>query len=417
MSQKTNGTSGKVVPIEKRPIEVADILREHIAEYQTNYPLYSDQYQIVYDLLNCRTAYLGGHIERCDHCGAERVTYHSCRNRHCPKCQSMPRERWLEARKKQLLPVIYFHTVFTLPHELNPIIFINKKVMLDILVKAASKTLLSFGKNPHNGLGGTLGFIAIVHTWDQLLNAHYHLHCLIPGGALSEDWTSWIPCKNQYLFNEEALSLVFRGTYIDYMTQAYQSGQLRFSGISAAYQRPGRFQKLRDILYAKPWVVNVQTPISRPEGVLDYLGRYTHRVAISNHRLISLKDGMVTFTYKNRETKEMKQTTISAVEFIRRFLLHVLPKGFVRIRHFGFLANRNKAEHIEKLRRVFELPLDTENDDPQSIEEQIHKLTGIDLGLCPCCKKGRMILVGELPKYTGICPNDIIRPPDLRNTA
>ena len=417
MSQKTNVKSGKVVAIETRPLEVADILREHIAEYQSNYPLYSDQYQIVYDLLNCRTAYLGGHIERCDHCGAGRVTYHSCRNRHCPKCQSMPRERWLEARKKELLPVIYFHTVFTLPHELNAIIFINKKVMLDILFKAASETLLSFAENPHNGLGGKLGFIAIVHTWDQLLNAHYHLHCLIPGGALSEDWTSWIPCKNQYLFNEEALSLVFRGKYIDYMTQAYQSGQLRFSGISAAYQRPEGFQELRDILYAKPWVVNVQTPINRPEGVLEYLGRYTHRVAISNHRLISLKDGVVTFIYKNRETKEMKQTTISAVEFIRRFLLHVLPKGFVRIRHFGFLANRNKAEHIEKLRRVFELPLDTETDDPQSIEELVHKLTGIDLTLCPCCKRGTMILVGELPKYTGICPNDIIRPPDLRNTA
>jgi hypothetical protein len=417
MSQKTTVKSGKVAPIEKRPIEVADILREHIGDYQRKYVLQPDQYKIVYDLLNFLTAYLGGHIERCDHCGAERATYHSCRNRHCPKCQSMPRERWLEARKKELLPVIYFHTVFTLPHELNPIIFNNRKVMLDILFKAASETLLRFGENPHNGLGGKLGFIAIMHTWDQLLNCHYHLHCLIPGGALSEDWASWIPCKNQYLFNEEAMSLVFRGTFIEYMSQAYRNGQLRFSGISAPYQRPEGFQKLRDILYAKPWVVNMQKPINRPEGVLEYLGRYTHRVAISNHRIVSLNDGMVTFTYKNRKTNQITQATVSAVEFIRRFLLHALPKGFVRIRHFGFLANRNKAEHIKKLRRVLELPLDTEPYDPQSIEELIHKLTGIDLTLCPCCKKGKMILVGEIPKYTGICPNDIIRPPDLRNTA
>lgn len=417
MSQKTTVKSGKVAPIEKRPIEVADILREHIGDYQRKYVLQPDQYKIVYDLLNCRTAYLGGHIERCDHCGAERATYHSCRNRHCPKCQSMPRERWLEARKKELLPVIYFHTVFTLPHELNPIIFINRKVMLDTLFKAASETLLRFGENPHNGLGGKLGFIAIVHTWDQLLNCHYHLHCLIPGGALSEDWASWTPCKNQYLFNEEAMSLVFRGTFIEYMSQAYRNGQLRFSGISAPYQRPEGFQKLRDILYAKPWVVNMQKPINRPEGVLEYLGRYTHRVAISNHRIVSLNDGMVTFTYKNRKTNQITQATVSAVEFIRRFLLHALPKGFVRIRHFGFLANRNKAEHIKKLRRVLELPLDTEPHDPQSIEELIQSLTGIDLTLCPCCKKGKMILVGEIPKYTGICPNDIIRPPDLRNTA
>lgn len=417
MSQKTNVKSGKVVPIEKRPIEVADILREHIGDYQRKYVLQPDQYKIVYDLLNCRTAYLGGHIERCDHCGTERATYHSCRNRHCPKCQSMPRERWLEARKSELLPVIYFHNVFTLPHELNPIIFNNKKVMLDILFKAASETLLSFGKNPQNALGGKLGFIAILHTWDQLLNTHFHLHCLIPGGAITEDGRGWKQCKNGYLFNEEALGLVFRGKFIEYMTQAYQSDQLSFPGITAPFAEPERFQQLKNTLYSKKWVVDVQDPIKRPEYVLEYLGRYTHRVAISNHRIVSLKDGMVTFRHKNRETNQIKQTTIEAVEFIRRFLLHALPKGFVRIRHFGFLANRNKTENMEKIRRLFELPPDTGSNTANSVEEMIQKLTGIDITLCPCCKKGKMAVVGEIPRYTGICPKDIIRPPSLRKTA
>ena len=417
MSQTPKHKGDKVISIGKRPIEVADILREHIAAYQSTYPLYPDQYRIVSDLLNCRTPYLGGHIQRCDSCGAERITYNSCRNRHCPTCQSMPRERWLEARKAELLPVIYFHTVFTLPHELNPLIFNNKKIMLDILFKAASETLLSFGKNPDNGLGGKLGFIAMAHTWDQLLNCHYHLHCLIPGGALSEDWSSWIPCKNNYLFTVEALSLVFRGKYIHYMTQAYRNGELRFSGISAPYQTPEGFQRLKDILYGKPWVVNVQKPIKHPEGVLAYFGRYTHRVAISNHRIVSLKDGMVTFTYKRRTTNQIKQSTISAVEFIRRFLLHTLPKGFVKIRHFGFLANRDKAEKIEKVRRLFGVPSQRGNPASKSVEEMMHTLTGIDITRCPCCKKGKMIVVGEIPLHTGICPNDIIRPPDLRKTA
>jgi hypothetical protein len=289
--------------------------------------------------------------------------------------------------------------------------------MLDILFKAASETLLSFGKNPYNALGGKLGFIAILHTWDQLLNAHYHLHCLIPGGAISDDCTSWIPCKQHYLFNEEALSLVFRSNYIQHMSQAYHNGQLMFSGVSAPYRKPQGFKKLKNILYSKKWVVNVQKPIRRPQYVLEYLGRYTHRMAISNHRILSLKHGMVTFTYKNRQTNMIKQTTIPAVEFIRRFLLHTLPKGFVRIRHFGFLANRNKTETIKKIRRLFKLPPDTRNNAVKSIGKMIKELTGIDITLCPYCNKGKMIAVGEIPGYTTISPNEIIRPPNLRKTA
>jgi len=337
---------------QKPSVEVADILKHHIVDYQKDYPLFPEHYKIVYDLLNCRTSYLGGRIEQCAHCGIKRIWYHSCRNRHCPKCQHMPRQRWLEARKNELLPTIYFHNVFTLPHELNPLILSNKRVMLNILFKSVAETLLSFGKNPKNGLGGKLGFIAVLHTWDQLLNDHFHLHCLIPGGAVSDDWSRWIPCKNDYLFNEEALSLVFRGKFIDRMRKAYESGKLHFPGKCAPLKTQKGFKNLTDRLYLNNWVVHAKEPIKHSEYVLEYVARYTHRVAISNHRLVSLENGKVTFTYKNRKTDQIEEKTIEAVEFIRRFLLHQLPDGFVKIRHYGFLANRGRKKNVAKIRQL-----------------------------------------------------------------
>jgi hypothetical protein len=396
---------------ENPSLEVADILREHIVDYQQTYSLCAEHYKIVYDLLNCRTQYLGGHIQRCDHCGAQRMMYHSCRNRHCPKCQNVTRERWLEARKAQLLPVIYFRNVSTLPHELNPLILSNKAVMLDILFKSVSETLLVFGRNPENGLGGKLGFIAILHTWDQLLNAHFHLHCLIPGGAVSDDWTRWIACKNDYLFNHEALSMVFRGKFIDRMNRAYKKGKLHFPDRYASYETPQGFKKLIDSLYSKKWVVHLKEAIKRSEYVLEYLGRYTHRVAISNHRLVSFEDGQVIFTYKNRKTEQVQQTTIEAVEFIRRFLLHALPNGFVKIRHYGFLANRNRRKNLSKISQLHALPQIGKIAE-KSVEEMMLSLTGNDINLCPSCTKGKMQVIGEIPKYTGICAKDIIRPPN-----
>jgi hypothetical protein len=329
----------------------------------------------------------------------------------------MPRERWLKARKQELLPLTYFHTVFTLPHDLNPIVLYNKKIMLDILFKSVAETLLSFGHNPQNGLGGKLGFIAILHSWDQRLNAHFHLHCLIAGGAITKDGKGFKPCKHGYLFNEEALGLVFRGKFIECMSQAYQSESLTFPGICAPYERPENFTQLKNNLYCHKWVVSVQKPITRPEYVLEYLGRYTHRVAISNQRIISLKDGLVTFTYKNRKTNRIDTISIDAVEFIRRFLLHALPQGFVRVRHFGFLANRNKTANLAKLRRLLDLPPQKDKAIEQSMEEMIRELTGIDITTCPCCKKGKMQLVAEIPRYSGLSPKDLIRPPRLSRSA
>jgi len=407
----TQTSNKKNIPPAKRSVEVADILREHIKDYQEKYPLLPHQYKIVSDLLNCRTAYLGGHVKKCDHCGAERITYNSCRNRHCPKCQNMPRERWLNARKAELLPVCYFHTVFTLPHDLNPIIVHNRKIMLNILFKSVAETLFSFGHNPKNGLGGKLGFIAILHSWDQKLNLHFHLHCLIPGGVMTEDGKHWKPCKNRYLFNEEALGLVFRGKFIKCLTEAYQEGTLSFPGIIAPYEKPQIFSELKGRLYSHKWVVNVQESINHPEYVLEYLGRYTHRVAISNHRILSLKEGTVTFTYRNRKTNQIRWITIEAVEFIRRFLLHALPIGFVRIRHFGFLANRHRTNNLIRLRSLLGPLIAINETAEQTLREMMLLLTGIDLTICPYCKKGKMQSLGEIPRYTGLSAKQIIRSP------
>jgi hypothetical protein len=400
--------------IEGNGVEVADILRVHIADYQEHYPLLPDLYKIVHNLLSCRTSVLGGRVEKCDQCGTKRVTYNSCRNRHCPKCQHMPRERWLEARKAELLSVPYFHNVFTLPHALNPIVLFNKKVMLNILFKAVSETLLAFGKNVKNKLGGKLGFIAILHTWDQRLNAHFHLHCLIPGGVLRSGG-SWHSCKHAYLFNVKALSLTFRGKFIEHMTEAYRGGQLKFPGIIAPLQKPYRFNQIKDSLYSREWVVHMKKPIKRPEYVLEYLGRYTHRVAISNNRIVSLKDGMVTFRYKDRKKGQTLETTVTAVEFIRRFLLHSLPKRFVRIRHFGFLSNAQKTNNLRMIRDFLDQPA-TEVV-KKSIEEMMLRLTGVDITRCPCCKKGSMQVVFELQRPAYSYLKEVIRPPILRKTA
>jgi hypothetical protein len=377
-------------------LTVAHVLKEHFTDYQNQYPLWHEHRKIVNDLLNCRTPYLGGHVDRCDHCGAMRIIYHSCRNRHCPTCQHMPRERWLAQRKQEILPTDYFHVVFTLPHELNAIVLNNKKVMLAILFKAASQTLLAFGENE---LGGKLGFITTLHTWDQKLNTHFHLHCLVAGGAVSSDGSCWNPCKGNYLFNERALSLVFRGKFMELMKKACQREDLKFAG--------DQFNRLKARLYERPWIIDVREPVKRPERVLNYLARYTHRVAIANSRIKALTDGMVTFTFKNRKKKQTETLKITAVEFIRRFLLHSLPKRFVRIRHYGFLANRNRSANLATIRQLMGL-IDPIDKTAATVESIMHELTGTDIKVCPCCKKGKMQLYREIPKGSARPPNPLV---------
>ena len=385
----------QIIKSEKNGPEVADIFHQHITDYKTQYPLWPEHRKIVSAILNCRTAHLGGHIERCDNCGVFRVTYHSCRNRHCPKCQHMPREKWLEKRKDEILPVSYFHVVFTLPHELNTAILNNKKVMFNILFRAASKTLLTFGKNE---LNGTLGFLAILHTWDQKLNAHFHLHCLVPGGAVPKDKKRWLPVKNDYLFNEEALSRVFRGKFMERLDHVRKTDALKFAG--------NAYGRLKNTLYKKNWVVSVRDPVKRSEQVLEYLARYTHRVAIANSRIKKLEDGMVSFTIKNRKKQRTETITITAVEFIRRFLLHSLPSGFVRIRHYGFLANRNRSTNLNCIRQLMGLSPPSEKE-ITSVEEMMLKLTGTDITTCSHCNKGKMQMFAQVPKGRARLPSHL----------
>jgi hypothetical protein len=386
MQERRTETMTQIINPENKTPEVTDILRQHLSDYKAEYRLWPEHRKIVSDLLNCRTARLGGHIERCDNCGTVRITYHSCRNRHCPKCQHMPRERWLEKRKDEILPTSYFHVVFTLPHELNSVILNNKKVMFNILFKAAARTLLTFGNNE---LSGNLGFLAVLHTWDQKLNAHFHLHCLVPGGVMSKDKKRWLQVENDYLFNEEALSRVFRGKFMDRLKNARKTGAFKFAGHS--------FGDFKNTLYAKNWVVSVRDPVKHPEHVLEYLARYTHRVAIANSRIIKLENGMVTFTFKNRKKERTETITITAVEFIRRFLLHSLPKGFVRIRHYGFMANRNRNKNLKTIRQLIGMSVPDEKE-TATLEEMMLQLMGTDITICPCCTEGKMQFFAEIPK-------------------
>ncbi len=379
----------------KRPKwEVADIFSFYGEQYRLSHSLPLSRLKVMHAVEVCRTAYLGGHVEKCDSCGFQQHSYNSCRNRHCPKCQTLTKARWLQKRKEELLPAGYFHNVFTLPHELNPLAICNQKAVYDILFRSVSETLLQFGINPQNRLGGRLGFLGILHTWDQTMMDHIHLHCVIAGGALSFDRSRWIPARADYLFNVKALSIVFREKFIDHLENAFESAKLIFPGKTASFGTRKGFSRLIDDLRKNRWIVYSKKSFAGAEQVLDYIGRYTHRIAISNNRIVDAKNGKVTFTYRDRRDGDiLKEMTLKAEEFIRRFLLHVLPKGYVRIRHFGFLANRLKKENIKRCR---ELICDSERlseSADKTTQELMLELTGVDITVCPCCKNGTMRIV------------------------
>ena len=395
--------------------EVADIFREHIRDYLKVYKMSPAQFEIVSDIIGCRTEWLGGRIQQCTDCGKEIPLYNSRRNRHCPKCQSMAKERWLEKRKSEVLPVKYFHNVFTVPHDLNPIILCNRKVAINILFKSVSETLLQFGANPDNGLGGKLGFMAFLHTWDQALPDHFHVHIIVPAGALSADGENWIACEYDWLFPERALSKVFRGKFMFHLQKAYDKAELSFPGNTAKYATSNGFRQLKNVLWSKTWIVDVEPPLDNPDRVIDYVGRYTHRVAISNSRILDLSDGKVAFSYKNRKKGTVEAMTIDAVEFIRRFLLHTFPKGLMRIRYYGFLANRCKRESLKKCRKsldVSEVPVFAE---PKTVVEIMMERTGRDITKCPFCKKGDLVAVQCVPPRSGTSPFEIIHGGTQRN--
>lgn len=374
-------------------------MRLHGEDYRRSHPLPLTHLKIMRAISACRTPALGGHLDHCGDCGFERPAYNSCRNRHCPKCQALAKARWLQARTDELLPVGYFHVVFTLPHVLNPLILCNKAVALRLLFDAVARTLCTFARDPKHGLGGKIGFLALLHTWDQKLLDHFHLHCLIPAGVLSHDGHRWIHARKDFLFPVKALAQVFRGKFIALLKKTYAQQGLIFPGRSESSGTAEGFHALIAQLYLKNWVVYCKPPFGGPRKVLDYLGRYTHRVAIANHRIQSIKDGNVTFAYRDRgEGDRIKAMTIPAEEFIRRFLLHALPTSFMRIRHFGFLANRCKGPDLRRCRKLLGLSPEIPKTQPMTCQELLRKLTGRNPSQCPACKTGLMKVVAELPK-------------------
>ena len=367
--------------------ELADIFRSYGESYRNTHFLPASHLKVMRAVEACRTAELGGHLKQCDTCGFEHPTYNSCRNRHCPKCQSLAKAKWLNKQSSELLPVGYFHLVFTLAHELNRLVLAHKKILLTLLFKAVSETLLEFGQRR---LGGQIGFIMVLHTWDQKLQDHFHLHCLIPAGALSVDQSRWIGARPNFLFPVKALSRVFRGKFLDLLERACEKEKI-----------PPASQKLKE-LGKKNWVVYAKKPFGSPQTVLDYLGRYTHRVALSNDRILKIENGEVLLSYRDRKDGDRKKTmTVEAQEFIRRFLLHVLPDGFMRVRHFGFLANRAKKHALPQCRKLLGLNPALPQIPNRSARDLLLELTGIDLNRCTRCQKGTMIVVAELPSLSG----------------
>jgi predicted Zn-ribbon and HTH transcriptional regulator len=363
--------------------ELADIFRQYGQSYAKTHRLSAAQQKVMRAVETCRTAELGGHLKQCDRCGFEHPSYNSCRNRHCPKCQSLAKAQWLQKHNAELLPVGYYHLVFTLPHELNRLILANKKILLALLFKAVSETLLEFGQTR---LKGTLGIITVLHTWDQTLKDHFHLHCLVPAGALSLDHSRWIQARRNFLFPVKALSLVFKGKFLALLQQAGEKGKIPAANNEIKASRQ------------KGWIVYAKKPFGSPRTVLDYLGRYTHRVALCNDRILKIDNGKVLLSYRDRKAGDRKKTMVlEAQEFIRRFLLHVLPDGFMRIRHFGFLANRTKKHSLPQCRKLLGLNPALPDVPKKSAHALLLELTGIDLSRCPSCKQGTMIVVGELP--------------------
>ena len=388
-----------VAPKNKEQLELADILRCYADDYRRSHHVSYEQLKVMHHIQICRTAALGGHVDQCDQCGFEQIAYNSCRDRHCPKCQTLTKEKWLNDRKAELLGCSYFHLVFTLPHDLNPIILSNKKVAVNILFAAVNQTLQAFAKDPQWRLEGRLGFISVLHTWSQTLIDHFHLHCLIPAGALSFTKHRWIPANEKYLFKITSLASAFKKRYLKLLLDAYLKNKLVFSKKTAALESKKNFQQLINSISKTKWIAYAKRPFTGPKQVLDYLGRYTHRVAISNNRIISIDDGRVTFTYKDRQNdNEIKKMTLDADEFIRRFLLHVLPKGLIKIRYFGFLAHTNKKKDIPLIRKLIDPDATVPEKINESISEMMLRLTGIDITCCPQCKKGKMIRIRKLPK-------------------
>jgi len=334
--------------------ELADVIREYRAAFDAarHGKITAAEHRVLNDVVRCRTAAMGGHLERCLGCGHETITYNSCRNRHCPKCQAAARAKWFEDRERDILPIEYFHVVFTVPKEIAAIALQNKRVVYEILSRASATTLLRLGRDP-NRLGAQLGVLTVLHTWGQRLDHHPHVHCVVTGGGLALDRSRWVPCRPGFLFPVRVMGHLFRGRFLAELKAAFARRQLQFHGRIAHLANAGTLHRYLKPLYETDWVVYSKPPFGGPQCVIKYLARYTHRVAISNRRLLATSNGKVSFAFKDyADDGKRKVMTLDAVEFLRRFLLHILPKRFQRIRHYGLLANRHRKELLEISRKL-----------------------------------------------------------------
>src|ERR1700686_1724077 len=390
------------------PLEVADLIRAAGDAFieRNRHWLRWKHIKVLLAIRRCRTAALGGHLDECTRCGHRAaISYNSCRDRHCPKCQTAARDRWIAARRRELLPTRYLHVVFTLPHRLAPLVLQNKKVLYGLLFRTSAETLLEVAHDPKH-LGAEIGFFSVLHTWSQKLNIHPHVHCVVPAGGLSLDHTHWVPASEQFFLPCEVLRKVFRGKFVNALKQAFRNGQLCFHGDLTLLAQPKTFAAWLRPLYRKKWIVYLKPPFGGPQFVLQYLGRYTHRVAISNHRLVSFVDGQVTFRWRDSaHHNEQKLLTLSLDEFLRRFLLHLLPKGFVRIRNFGFLANRRRATLLPLCFHLL-------GSLPQTEQDRSGSKDSSDLWLCPKCG-GPMMVIERLTAAEILLRS----PPDLVTVA
>jgi len=344
--------------MKRPPFEVADIIRTAGSKFRQRYwrALTWPQVKVLHAIVRCRTAALGGHRDQCDQCGYQAISFNSCRNRHCPKCQTNAREKWLRRRQQELLPVIYHHLVFSVPHALVPLLWQNKKILFSLLFDATAATLLEVAADPKR-LGAEIGFFGILHTWGQTLQPHPHIHCVVPGGGLSMDRSRWISSRPNFFLPVKVLSRVFRGKFCDGLQRAFEAGQLAFFGECLPLADEKNFRRFLRTVFQHDWVVYSKPPFGGPDHVLQYLARYTHRVAISNHRILSVTESEVRFRWKDYANHSKKRTmTLTGEEFLRRFLQHVLPKGFPRIRYFGWLANRKRRKLLQLCRLLVKAP-------------------------------------------------------------
>jgi Putative transposase/Transposase zinc-binding domain len=390
--------------------EVADIFRRHGEAYRDRHgaSLSTARRRAMSAIERCRTAALGGHVECCDGCGHRRIAYNSCRNRNCPKCQGLARAQWLEDRQTELLDTPYFHLVFTVPDQIAAIAFQNQTVVYDILFRAVSETLRKIAAEPAH-LGAEIGFLAVLHTWGQNLMHHPHLHCLVPGGGISPDGRRWVACRPGFFLPVRVVSRLFRGLFLHYLTKAFTSGELNFFAAQRHLHEPAAFRRHLAPVRKTDWVVYAKRPFAGPRQVLDYVGRYTHRVAISNSRLLSIDNSQVCFRWKDyRRDNHHGTMTLEAGEFIRRFLIHVLPDGFQRIRYFGFLANCHRARKLALCREllVMQPVAPTMSDPPRDYRDRHEALTGVSLRVCPHCRRGAMVVVKVIESLM-ICPPEM----------